>query len=782
MCSQLHFQIKQKVYLSLDERFIYIVSSCRYLIAILMSTFITSLAFAQVTVGKWDRFEVAITNSNTYNDPYRDVTLNVTYTKPNGSRVNFWGFYDGNATWRIRFMPDQLGSWTYRATFSDGAPGKTGSFKCVSSSIPGMISKDETNPIWFGFKGGKHILIRSFHGGPPLLAYDFSDTNRKYFLDWINQQGYNMLSVNDFAEKGYNIPDLWPLNAKAYRQIEKVLNNLAARRIIFYSFGGLLPRDENLPSTEADEILLVNYYLARLAPYWNIVLNVSGAEANFGNYINSIKINRVGTELKKRDVFGHVIGNHNKNGDDPYRNQPWVGYGTLQVEETDLYALNAYFLRNHTDTKPMYAHESLWPGNILQPADNFDAATIRKHAWVHMLSATSLNYGDMDGNNTSGFSGTLNLADKIQSRHDIVDNVWDFMETIPFYKMKPSQSLVTNGFCLAEPGRQYLIYLPARGSVSIDVQEGKTYNVKWINAQNPLRDQRSVGTTTTGQRLTSPTDGNDWLVYLTVSTPSTSPACSASGSILREYWANARGGTIADIPLNSPPTSSTQISSFETTSSLGENYGQRIRGFICAPASGSYTFYMASDDQGELWLSSTDNPVNKQKIAYITKHAYARQWSKYPTQKSAAITLEKGKKYYIEALHKEAVYGDNLAVGWITPGSSNIQVIPGSVLSPFVSSAAKLASATEVHDTKFAAYPNPFSDKLTIATSGQHGNILVTLTDLAGKVYTRKIYKLSDSSEITIDFTALQLKSGMYLLKLQNQAGQIEVSRVVKIE
>ena len=109
-----------------------------------------------------------------------------------------------------------------------------------------MIHKDEANPMWFGFKGGEHVLVRSFHGGPPLLARNFSDRKRRAFLDWAERQGYNMLSVNDFQEDleaggRWDLPDLWPLDAAEYRQIEEVLDDLARREILFYSFGGLFP-------------------------------------------------------------------------------------------------------------------------------------------------------------------------------------------------------------------------------------------------------------------------------------------------------------------------------------------------------------------------------------------------------------------------------------------------------------------------------------------------------------------------------------------------------------
>ena len=86
-------------------------------------------ARAAMQVGVWDRFEAVVPNTHTYADPLRDVTLAVQYTRPNGSVISFWGFYDGGTTWRIRFMPDALGTWKYTASFSDGAPGLSGTFE-----------------------------------------------------------------------------------------------------------------------------------------------------------------------------------------------------------------------------------------------------------------------------------------------------------------------------------------------------------------------------------------------------------------------------------------------------------------------------------------------------------------------------------------------------------------------------------------------------------------------------------------------------------------------------
>jgi hypothetical protein len=107
-------------------------------------------------------------------------------------------------------------------------------------------------------------------------------------------------------------------------------------------------------------------------------------------------------------------------------------------------------------------------------------------------------------------------------------------------------------------------------------------------------------------------------------------------------------------------------------------------GYICPPATGNYVFWIASDNSGELWLSTTINAANKVRIAYNTSSTNSRQWNKFTTQKSVFIALVAGTKYYIEALMKESTGNDNLAVGWAKPGQSTAapsEVIPGIYLS-----------------------------------------------------------------------------------------------------
>lgn len=167
-------------------------------------------------------------------------------------------------------------------------------------------------------------------------------------------------------------------------------------------------------------------------------------------------------------------------------------------------------------------------------------------------------------------------------------------------------------------------------------------------------------------------------------TVATTTACSASGTILREVWLGAEGNTVSNIPLNTPATTITYPTLLETPSNETDRYGSRLRGYVCAPATGNYTFWIASDNQSELWISTDANPANKVMVASVTGNTVPREWTKYPSQQSAPRSLVAGQKYYIEVLHKESTGGDNLAVGWQLPGGALERPIPGSRLSPFI--------------------------------------------------------------------------------------------------
>ncbi|MFC1634422.1 hypothetical protein ACFL5Z_06230 [Planctomycetota bacterium] len=84
-------------------------------------------------------------------------------------------------------------------------------------------------------------------------------------------------------------------------------------------------------------------------------------------------------------------------------------------------------------------------------------------------------------------------------------------------RLKPRPDLIAsaeggNAFCLAEPGRYYLLYLDAPGRLNVKL-EGGPFNAKWINAQDTT-DHHEIGTVNEVTNLKTPEGGDDWLLML----------------------------------------------------------------------------------------------------------------------------------------------------------------------------------------------------------------------------------------------------------------------------
>ncbi|MBN2136779.1 MAG: lamin tail domain-containing protein [Sedimentisphaerales bacterium] len=164
------------------------------------------------------------------------------------------------------------------------------------------------------------------------------------------------------------------------------------------------------------------------------------------------------------------------------------------------------------------------------------------------------------------------------------------------------------------------------------------------------------------------------------------PTGAPTGSILYEYWTGIAGGSVANLTSQPDfpdhPDGGDYLTSFEAPSNWDDNYGARIIGYVHPPTTGSYTFWIATNDFGELWLSTNESESAKVKIASVLGSAAPGEWDKYTSQHSAAKSLVGGQKYYIEARMKESLGDDNMAVTWSGPGVSKGDPIAGTYLSP----------------------------------------------------------------------------------------------------
>src|SRR5262245_55317971 len=94
--------------------------------------------------------------------------------------------------------------------------------------------------------------------------------------------------------------------------------------------------------------------------------------------------------------------------------------------------------------------------------------------------------------------------------------------------------------------------------------------------------------------------------------PNTLPA--QSNGILREVYTGIAGGTIPNLTNHTSFPNSPALESIEPIfegPTAGDFYGTRMRALLTAPATGNYIFWIATDDQGYLYLSTDEAPTTR---------------------------------------------------------------------------------------------------------------------------------------------------------------------------
>lgn len=164
------------------------------------------------------------------------------------------------------------------------------------------------------------------------------------------------------------------------------------------------------------------------------------------------------------------------------------------------------------------------------------------------------------------------------------------------------------------------------------------------------------------------------------------PAPSETGRILCGYWREIPGTQLTDLTTHPSfpgyPHEQVYLEQFEIPRNQEGNYGTIVRGFVHPPMDGAYTFYIAGNNQAELWLSTGAKLEDKQLIASVPQWSMPRAWDATAQQQSTPVQLKANGVYYIEARHKNGGGDNHLAVAWRWPDGTMDVPIAGKWLSP----------------------------------------------------------------------------------------------------
>ncbi len=254
--------------------------------------------------------------------------------------------------------------------------------------------------------------------------------------------------------------------------------------------------------------------------------------------------------------------------------------------------------------------------------------------------------------------------------------------------------------------------------------------------------------------------------------------------VFRQFWTNLDeniGDTLVALtnttynpnwPNNPDPAYTRIYTNFETEVNTGiDYYGQRLQAFVVPPASGDYTFWIASDDTADLFLSTDESPASMALIAYNSSWTPFEAWYTYPSQQSAPIALQGGCRYYVEALMMQGGGGDDLSVGWQL--LNGVQELPmtavsaaGTRLIPYVGTNSPPGIFVQPTNTAVIESQNAVFALLVTNQSSMAYRWRLNGTNLAGASATQPVYTVSNVS--------LTLNNGqVYSCLVSNSLGAI---------
>ena len=555
-------------------------------IGVILTVYSTGL-FAQ-DVPLYKVFEQSVTNNNSYGNKFYDVTLNVTYTHPSsGKTIDFWGFFDGDGNgggnptsgnvWKMRFMPDELGTWNYTYTWTDSTPGGSGSFNCVADGAgKGILKPYNDNPRWFAYNGTEPMYLKNALVCAA-MNHELGWTINNIYQPLINR-GYNgmlfyiLLPTGHPDDKDGTSGDYWmdtshytwfllrdndPINKmklERWKIVDEHCKWLNDNNVAMFMHGdGFTGKDDYVmcnfnTMSSAQQHFFVKYTMARLAPLAMMVWNYSwecdwtwssGMGDGWG-------IEKVCMELVEQyDPWDHMRTAHN-GAPDPDDFEPTTyTYAAIESREGHGCPGDASTQRHSScgehnivlDTwgysnKPVFQQEGHGFWNAWGRTDD----TTRRCAWANFTAAGSFSWGNVQNRSyTSAIFSSMG--------DEYVDILTDVIENnLEFWRMVPRDDLISNRpndtFCLAEEGVQYCIYDENGGSFTINLTSG-SYEGKWINTRTG--GETLIGSISGGgnTNFSSPNTSTDWVLLLTappIAAPSNLNATAVSSNEIHLSW------------------------------------------------------------------------------------------------------------------------------------------------------------------------------------------------------------------------------------------------------
>lgn len=539
-------------------------------LTLLFCLFLTLLqvlpAYADGQVGIWMRFEQPFTSTRDYANPLYDVRqFRVKFTSPSGRVKQINGFWDGGRNWKVRFAPDEQGTWTWESVCSDaqnaGLHQVKGSFTCTPNNSKQALYR---HGALVRPKGAWHLAHAD---GTPFFwaactAWNgtLKSTEQEWdaYLDHRARHGYSVIQFvttqwrggdqNSLGQVAFAGSGRIQLNPDFFRHLDGKIDRinqhgLVAAPVLLWALGVSQGRELSpgyyLP--EAEAILLARYMVARYGG--NQVVWILGGDGKYTDE-NEQRWKNIG-----RGVFGDehpgLVALHPGGGG-------WIGEAYARESWLDIVGYQSGH-NNHPRTLTFINKgpvAGLWSKLPPRPLINMEpvyeeispqvsATDVRNAAYWSILSAPTagITYGAngiwpwlREGEQILNHAGTGEHASRWHQAINLPGSMQygylaDFMRSLEWWNLRPAPELLVQQPGDQQPGsfvsvsqstdgNTIVAYLPKPGPVKLFNLNHHAYEAQWFN---PVTRQTAKARTLakgTLLEVSPPADAGDLVLVL----------------------------------------------------------------------------------------------------------------------------------------------------------------------------------------------------------------------------------------------------------------------------
>ncbi|QJD88233.1 DUF5605 domain-containing protein [Cohnella herbarum] len=426
-------------------------------------------------------------------NPFMDVDFSATF-KRNESSIDVPGFYDGSGIYKIRFMPSELGVWSYETNSNcSELKALTGKFECIAPSASNHGPVKVSDTYHFAYADGTPYIP---FGTTCYVWTHQEDELEELTLQTLKSAPFNKMRMCVFPKRylyNNNDPALYPFdgskeevwdftrfNPDFFRHLEKRVDDLRnlgieADIILFHPYDNARWGFDKMGMDV--NVRYLRYLTARLSAYRNVWWSM----ANEYDLMENLSLEDWDTILKTvagNDPYDHLRSIHNCRQFYDH-NHPLITHASVQHHDP------RYIFEWKTQyNKPIVVDECSYEGNIGLMWGNITEQEMTRRFWDGFLSGGYVGHGETylhpdeilwwsKGGELHGKS-----PDRIAFLKDIIESIpGEYRERISF---PPQWEYFP---CLGKEGEYYLVYLGIyRPAVKqLDLMEGKKYKIELID-------------------------------------------------------------------------------------------------------------------------------------------------------------------------------------------------------------------------------------------------------------------------------------------------------------